>query len=278
MNRKIGLFLLVCFGCAQMTAWAGTKEELMRLQNDVLALQNQMREFEKTFTEKIDGLKSLVGQLNDEIGNSGITLKQIAAILEKQSSGTQSADQKVIQEIRALSSKIDDSATRISALAQQVSELKVEYTALEQQASSAAIPSPDEMYSQAMKDFVQGNFDLAIQGFTAYVTTYPGGEQAAAALINIGEAYRSQKQLPQAVSAFTRVVEEYPGTASVSSALYKRGMLQVAMGEKEKAIADLKDVIAKFPESPEAAQAKIELQRISPPAKKPARAPVRKSR
>ena len=40
------------------SAWAGTKEEFMRLQSDVLAMQNQMREFEKTFSEKTEGLKS----------------------------------------------------------------------------------------------------------------------------------------------------------------------------------------------------------------------------
>ncbi len=278
MNKKICLFFLVVFACAQLTAWAGTKEELMRLQSDVLALQNQMREFEKSFTEKMDGLKSLVEQLNDEVANSGIALKQVAAILEKQSSGVQSSDQKVLQEIRALATKIDDSATRISALAQQVSELKVQYKALDQEDASAAIPSPDEMYSQAMRDFVQGNFDLAIQGFTAYVNTYPGGEKAASALINIGEAHRSQKQLPQAVFAFTRVIEEYPGTESVSSALYKRAMVELARGEKDNAIADLKAVVARFPASPEAAQSKVELQRISPPAQKPSKAPVRKSR
>jgi len=278
MNRKLCYCLLIALLTALPSLQAGTKEEVMRLQNDVLALQNQIREFEKTFSEKIDGLKSLVVQLKDEASNSGMALKQVSAILANQASGTQSADEAVIKEIRALSSKVDDSATRISALAQQLSELKVQYKSLNETEASAASLSPDAMYSQALRDFVQGNFDLAIQGFTAYVNTYPGGDRAAEAFCNIGEAYRSQRLMPEAISAFTRVINDYPGTNSVASALYKRALVESAMQERENAIADLRAVIEKFPTSSEAAQAKIELQKLSVKTTKPAKAAPRKSR
>ena len=182
MNRKPCFCLLIAFLAALPSLQAGTKEEIMRLQSDVLTLQNQIREAEKTFSERIDGLKSLVVQLNDAVGTSSATLNKITALLEGQSSGVRSVDQSVLQEIRNLSAKMDDSATRISALAQQLSELKVQYKALSQEESQPATPSPDAMYSQAMRDFVQGNFDLAIQEFTAYVNSYPGGDKAAAAL------------------------------------------------------------------------------------------------
>ena len=278
MNRKLCCCLLIAFLTALPSAQAGTKEEVMRLQNDVLAMQNQIREFEKTFSEKIDGLKSLVAQLKDEASNSGITLKQISAILENQASGVQSSDEAVIKEIRSLSSKVDDSATRISALAQQLSELKVQYKSLNESEASAASLSPDTMYSQALRDFVQGNFDLAIQGFAAYVNTYPGGDRAAEALCNIGEAYRSQRQLPEAISAFTRVINDYPSTNSVASALYKRALAESAMQERENAIADFRAVIEKYPTSSEAAQAKIEIQKLGVKTAKPAKAAPRKSR
>jgi len=272
------MYLLLAFLIVLPSAQAGTKEEVMRLQNDILTLQNQIREFEKTFSEKIDGLKSLVVQLKDEVATSGLALKQVSTILESQASGVHSTDETVLQEIRALSTKIDDSAMRISALAQQVSELKVQYNAIGRQDSEPAGPSPDEMYNQAMRDFVKGDLDLAIQEFTAYVSNYPGGDKAAAALCNIGEAYRGQKQLPQAVAAFTRVINDYPSTDSVASALYKRALVELAMQERENAIADFRAVVEKYPTSPEAAQAKAELQRIGAKAAKPTKAAPRKLR
>jgi tol-pal system protein YbgF len=278
MTRKLCYCLLIAFLTALPSLQAGTKEEIMRLQNDVLTLQNQIREFEKIFSEKIDGLKSLVVQLKDEASNSGITLKQVAAILENQASGVQSADEAVIKEIRALSTKVDDSATRISALAQQISELKVQYKSLNEAEAPTASLSPDALHGQALRDFMQENFDLAIQGFTTYVSNYPGGDKAASALYYIGEAYHRQNQLPQAVSAFTRVINDYPGTDSVAGALYKRALVESAMHERENAIADLRAVIEKFPTSSEAAQAKIELQKLGAKTVKPVKAAPRKSR
>jgi tol-pal system protein YbgF len=280
MNRRLCFCLLLTFGFAQLAALAGTKEEMMRLQNDILTLQNQIREFEKIFGEKMDGLKSLVVQLQDEVANSGVTLRQVAGILDKQASGVRSADQTVLQEIRALSTKMDESATRISALAQQVNELKVQYKSLEQQETTAAKQSPDDLYNQAMRDFVQENFDLTIQEFTDYASNYPGGEKAASALYYVGEAYRRQKLQPQAAAAFTRVINEYPGTGSVASALFKRALTELDMQDKEKAIADFKALVEKYPDTSEAAQAKAELQKIEvKPAPKPVKkAPARKAR
>lgn len=257
-------------------AQAGTKEELMRLQSDVLSLQNQIRESEKTYTERMDGLKSLVVQLNDQIAQSNQILGKVQASLEAQASGTRTTDQDLRQEIRALSTKIDDAAMRISAMAQQLNELKVQSKTLEPAASAGGSLSPDSMYNQAYSDFVQGNFDMAVQGFTAYVASYPGGEDAAKAILYIGEAHSSQNKLPQALASFTRVINDYPETASVPVALYKRARVELALQQREEAIADFKNILEKYPTSAEAAKAKAELQQLG--ALTPAAAPRRKTR
>lgn len=279
MKRKLYSCLLIALLAGLASARAGTKEELMRLQSDVLAMQNQIREFEKSFSEKIDGLKTLVVQLKDEASNSQVAMKQVATLLEGQASGTRSADDEVLRQLRALATKVDDSATRISALAQQINELKVQYQSLNETAASAPTASPDAMYSQALRDFIQENFDLAIQGFTAYVGSYPGGDRAAEALCYIGEAHSRQNRHAEAISAFTRVVNDYPGTNSVAIALYKRAHAELEIREKEEAIADLRAVIEKFPETPEAAKAKTELQQLGvKTAKPPAKTAPRKTR
>jgi tol-pal system protein YbgF len=253
-------------------ARAGTKEELMRLQSDVLAMQNQIREFEKTFSEKTEGLRSLVVQLNDQVAKSNLILNRVAAALENQASGANSSQQAVLQEIRNLSGKIDDTATRISALAQQISELKVQSKSLTQGSGNpgGGLSSSDSIYNQAFNDFVQGNFDLAIQGFTAYLGSFPTGDKAAAAQYYIGDSYLNQQKLPQAVSAFTRVVNDYPSSDKTASALYKRARAELALQETENAIADFKSVIERFPSAPESDLAKAELQKLGVGTSKPA--------
>ena len=284
MKRIIRCCLLSALLAAETAAQAGTKEELVRLQSDVLALQNQIRVLEKTFNEQTEGLRSLVVQLNDQLGKSNLLLGKISATLESQASGDKSADQTLMQEIRSLSGKIDDTATRISVLAQQMADLKVQSRPLAQdmlQGGGQAGESPlaaDAVYNQAFNDLVQGNFDLAIQGFTAYINRFRTGDKAAAAQYNIGEAYYNQNKLPQAVAAFTLILNDYPNGDRVASALFKRGKAELAMRESDNAIADFKAVIDKYPASPEAGLAKTELQNLGVNLAKPAKVSGRKPR
>jgi tol-pal system protein YbgF len=275
MTGKKCLFILISLMIASPVLQAGTKEEVVRLQSDVIALRDQIREIEKTFSEKTDGLKSLVVQLNDQVAKSNLLLDRVSKMLENQTSGVQSSNEQLRQEVRALTGKIDDFATSVSALAQQMSELKVQSKALNQASESL---SPDTMYDQASRDFVQGNLDLAIQEFTAYLNNYPGGDRAAAALCSIGDAYSYQNNLPQAIAVFTRVINEYPNSDKVPSALYKRAQAELSMKESENAVADFKNIVENYPETAEAALAKAELEKLGVRTSKPAKGTRRNTR
>jgi tol-pal system protein YbgF len=280
MKRNIVLCVLISLLCALSTATAGTKEEIMRLQSDVLQLQNQIRDFEKAFQDKTDGLKSLVVQLNDQVAKSNMYLERVSKTLESQASGAQSTDEKLLQEIRALSGKIDDFGTRISAMAQQISDLKIQSKSLNEGGTPGGVPSEDSLYNQAYNDYVAGNLDLALQGFNAYMSSYPNGKMAAVVQMYIGDYYSRQGKLPQAITAFTRVISDYPGAEQVPGALYKRGRAELAQQESDNAIADFKDIIERFPASPEAELAKSQLRDlgVNPNKPAPAKEQRRKSR
>jgi tol-pal system protein YbgF len=279
MKGKSILCLMILFLSVAPLAQAGTKEEIMRLQSDVLALKDQFREFEKAMNDKTDGLKSLIVQLNDQVAKSTLILDRIQRAIENQNSGTRSNDEALLQEIRNLSGKADDTSTRLSALAQQILDLKVQTKSLSESPSGGSL-SEDSSYGQAYNDYVQGNLDLAIQGFTSYLTNFPNGKMAALAQLSIGDAYTRVGKPQQAIAAFTRVITDYPGADQVPSALYKRGRAELSMQESDNAIADFKDVIARFPASPEADQAKAALQEmgVNPAKTVPAKQPRRKSR
>ncbi len=284
MKRKAIFCLLFFFMFAAPLTIAGTKEEIVRLQNDVLQLQNQIRDFErdfeKAFNEKTDGLKSLMEQLNDQMAKSNKLLDRVLQGLENQASNTQSTNQTVLPEIRTLSSKIDEMGTRISALAQQVTDLKVQSKPLTQGINSTGSFSQGSAYDQAYSDYVQGNFDLAIQEFTAYLSSSPGGDKTSIAQFYLGDAYSAQGKLPQAIAAFTRIINDYPSSDQVAGALFKRGRAELDMQESDSAIADFKSIIDRFPASPEAEQAKAQLRNlgISPAKPAPAKETRRKSK
>lgn len=266
--KQMIVFCLLTAIASVLPAQAGTKEELIRLQSDVHALQTQIRELEKNFSEKTDGLRSLVAQLNDQIAGSNLVLEKVVSSLENQVADARSNESELLDEIRALSAKIDDTGTRISALAQQLSELKMQARPITQGGLSGSGLSPETIYNQANTDLIQENFDLAIQGFTSYLNDFPDAPNAAAAQYNIGVAYYSQNRLQEAISAFTRTITNYPDSDRVASALYKRAVAELAMQESDNAIADFKDIITRYPTVPEADLARAELKKLGVTAPK----------
>jgi tol-pal system protein YbgF len=284
LMKRVGyLFIIVILGVAS-TAQAGVKEELVRLQADVLALQNQMRQFEKSFTERTDAIRSLVVQLNDQVGKTTLALGKISSSLETQSAGDTAAVQSVLKEVRDLAGKMDDANMRISALAQQVVDMKVQAKPIAQRAFQNAADNPsqlassaDQIYSEAYNDLIQGQFDFAVQGFTAFLKNFPTNDKADDAQYNIGEAYYNAGRYAEAVSAFNKVLSDYASGGKAASALFKRGKAELALGQKEGAVADFRTVVTKYPAEPEASLSKNELQKLGIDMSKPAaKAPVKK--
>lgn len=266
MKRIAQLCLIVMLGVAT-SARAGTKEELVRLQADVLALQNQVRQLEKTFTERTDGIRSLVVQLNDQVGKSSLVLGKISNALDNQSSGDSSTLQAVLKEVKDLSAKMDDANTRISALAQQIADMKVQSKPIAQRLFQSAddsqnMLSADQIYSEAYNDLIQGNLDLAMLGFNTFLKNFPTNDRADDAQYNIGEAYYGEQKYPEAVAAFTKVVTDYAAGNKVASALFKRGKLELMLKQNDSAIADFKMVISKYAAAPEANLARAELTKL----------------
>ncbi len=284
MKRIAQLFFIVMLGVAS-SASAGTKEEIMRLQADVLALKNQISMLEKTITERTEGLKSLVVQLNDQVGKSSLVLGRISTTLETQSSGDNSTQQALLQEVKNLSGKMDDANTRISALAQQIADLKVQSKPITQRLFQTAGDNPDtlalsadQIYNEAYNDLIQGNFTLSIEGFTAFLQDFPTNERADDAQYNIGEAYYNSKKYLDAIAAFGKVVTNYASGAKVPSALYKRAKAELMLQQKDVAVADFRAVLEKYSTAPEASLAKQELEKLGiDPAKLPKPPVKRKS-
>jgi tol-pal system protein YbgF len=267
MKKSILFHLFLILFAFTASLQAGTKEELMRLQSDVNLLREQLREFEKTLHEnstEVSGLKSLVEQLNDQAAKSNLLLEKVLVAIERQNSGDRDEEEKILPEIQALTTKIDDMAMSISALARQVSELKVQPATMDASVSPN-LSSADSLFNQAYYDLLEENYDLAISGFNAYLSQFPAGDKAAAARYNIGEAYYYTNRFEPAIAAYTQVVDENSDSDKVSSALYKRGKSYLGNNNSGKAVEDFNAVIKRFPQSPEAALAKAEIANLGAP-------------
>ncbi len=123
--------------------------------------------------------------------------------------------------------------------------------------------SPQEIYNMAYSDYLNGNYDLAREGFQLYVEQFPDSPLADNAAYWIGECYFSQGKFEKAIDEFNELILNYSHGDKIPVAYLKKGISLSELGRKEEAIAVFKLLISKYPleEETKIAQQKIkELQ------------------
>jgi tol-pal system protein YbgF len=172
-----------------------------------------------------------------------------------------------------LGGKLDDTKQRMSLLTQRMDDVDANLTQridilntrLSPEELSPVTPSPSELYKYAYSDYSRGKYDIAINGFRAYIDEYPKSELAGNAQYYLGESYFKKKQYKMAVGEFDKFTDTYSHSDFVPSAKYKKALCQLKLNNKKYAKKILEYVIKEFPGSPEAKQAKNKLKSISSP-------------
>jgi tol-pal system protein YbgF len=243
---------------------AGTKEEIIRLQSDVLQLQNQMRLVQKSVDESAAILKSLLEQLNDQIATTNLRMEGLAQALRSQSTEVGTSVAQLRQELQSLSVKWDDTNTRIAALQQKLQENQLQVQSLRQAPTGAegASMEPDQVYSAVYNDYLMGNYDLAIAGFQDFLVNFPDGEYADNASYYLGVCYNEKKRFEPAIQAFDQVINLYPKGDKTPAAYYKKALALEQLQKNTEAIETLKKLLIIFPDSQEAKMADQELANL----------------
>ena len=209
------------------------------------------------------------------------------------------ADQKltidnIVEGVQVIRERSNDTNVRIGSLSEELEAMRMTVQALQALQQSALAPppivdptapvdpaapppapvvaqptvpstaglSPTRMYETARADYFAGQWASAINGFEAFLRTFPRSEQADDAQLNIAESYYSQNQFPEAIAAYNLVIQNYPGTNSVPTAYYKRGLAQQQAGQTDAARASWETVAKSFPDSDEGRLAKQGLSRL----------------
>lgn len=271
MKRFLPGFVLLLL--SPSWAMAGTKEEIIRLQSDVLQLQNQIRLLQKTIDENSGVVKSLLEQLNDQVAKSNVSMNAVTQALQAQKTDTTASLAQIRQEIQNLSVKWDDTNNRIAALHEKFEESQMRLSSLRQAPSTEAggAVEPDQVYSAAYNDYLMGNYDLAIAGFQDFLANYRESELADNALYYMGVAQQNLGRYEPAIQTFDQVVNLYPKSDKAANAYYKKALVLQQLQKNEQAIEAFRKLVALYPDSHEATMAKQELEKLGVSPSEPPR-------
>ena len=238
-------------------------------------------------------------QLQQMLGGLADTLKVMTARLDTDADMTRKgfADQKLLANgisdtVRVLREKADDTNVRLSTMSQELQALR--QTVASMPAPSAALSpstdpatgeptppstlpggapsaagspsasniSPTRMYDQSYADYAAGQFDLAVDGFQAFIRTFPTSPNADEAQLYTGYSLYNAGKNSEAVAALQKVITDYPQSNSVSSAYYKLGLTYEALKQPDAARKAFETVVQKYPSSYDAVLAQQALERL----------------
>jgi tol-pal system protein YbgF len=282
-RAAVALVLALAYIALSPVTSAAADREHQQIMADLRMLQEQTQQLQALMTDLGEALKAVNTRIEDQT-----SLERKAFADTKVQIDTISGDIRVVRE------KVDETNVRLGTITQELETIRdaipdrgafqqtpviTDPTAAPGAPPPAGAPQtstmpppnprvqPQQLFQQAYGDYTSGNYALAVQGFQAYLDSFPKSTQAHEAQLYAAESLALDKKDMEAVAAYNRVIANYPGSPSVPQAYYKRGMSFERLGDIARARESYETVIKQFPDTPQAVLAKQRLEPTNRPAK-----------
>jgi tol-pal system protein YbgF len=257
---------------AIMTLWLGltpawgVSKEMVQLQTQVDALQQQMTNMRQSFDERMGIMKNLLDQNTDTINKAAAAVTSLQNTLQKQQGDIGSHVDQLSGQIQSLNDSLDELKARLTKVSKQLEDMQSNQQNLAsqqaQQQQQSQAPPPDVLYSNALRDYQAGKNDLATQEFSDYVKYYPNTDLAGNSYFYLADIAFKQGNYQQAVKSYDQVLQSFPDGNKAAAAELKKGLSLLELGQKDEGVNALRHVIQRYPKSNEALQARERLRKL----------------
>ena len=270
--RKSSLLILLCISLAAPTAW-GVSKEMIQLQTQVQALQDQMTHMQQSFDERMGVMKNLMDQNTDSMNKVSAAINALQGGLEKLQTDNGGKVDQLSGQIQALNDSLDELKARLAKVSKQLEDVQAAQqnqaasTAAQQaqQQALAQAPPPDVLYNNALRDYNANKGDLAKQEFSDYVKFYPSTDLAGNSYFYLAEIDYKQGDYQGAIKNYDQVLQNFPTGNKAPSSDLKKGLALIELGQKDDGVTQLRHVIQRYPRTNEATQARDKLRKMGVP-------------
>lgn len=265
--------LLAIFALTFLTLPAfSANKEMVQLQTQVQALQDQMNQMRMSFDERMGVMRNLIEQSTDNMNKVAASVNELNQTLQKTHQDEGGRADQLSGQVQALHDSVDELKARVAKMTQQLDAIQSAQQNLPttnglpaqggmpQGASQA--PPADVLYNNALRDYNSGNYQLASQEFGDYLKYYGTTDLAGNAQFYLGDIAYRQGDFANAVKAYDTVIEQYPDGNKAAAAQLKKGYALLEMGQRQAGVRELNALVTRYPRSIEAQQAKDRLRKL----------------
>jgi tol-pal system protein YbgF len=266
--RPIAAALLTVATLAAARPAAAANKEHQQLMADLRMLQEQSQQLQNMLGTLAEAIKAVNARLDQQVEADRRTNADTKLLIE-----TLTKDLNIVRE------KVDDNNVRVGSLSQEVDALRqLVQQALARQSTGVESPSPGlpgpgapppavapttasgasptKTYEQAYGDYALGLYDIAIDGFQAFLKDSPRATQAPQAQFYIGSAYLNDGKYDKAVEAFDTLIRSYATSSLVPDAYYRKGVALRSLKQPDRAREAWEFVAKNYPDTPAGTLAK----------------------
>ena len=266
----LALFFAVCIAPAY-----AVNKDIVELQTQVTALQQQMTQIKQSFDERMGVMKNLLEQNTDVANTVATAINGLQSSVNKQQQDRAGQVDQISGQIQALNDTMDELKVRLAKLSKQFEDMQAtqqsfaaQQSQAQQQAQQMAqAPAPDVLYNNALRDYNGGKNDLAVQEFNDYIKFYPNTDLAGNSYFYMAEIEFKAADYKTAVTNYDQVLQNFPSGNKAATAQLKKGYALLELGKEDEGTQELKHVIQRYPRTTEAAQARERLRKVGPAPK-----------
>lgn len=207
----------------------------------ILQTANQTQKEIWAIEDSLRALQAALDQLRADVSIELLNIKDYSNYLNSKFDDLSNRSGKLIGKVESLTNKISDRTTAVTS------------------AGSGGSTNPMELFNNAYLDMTRGNFQLAQQGFKAYLELFPNSDLTDYCHFYLAEISYQTGDYEQAIAEYSIVINRYPQSSRVPNALLKLGLCYKNLNDAAKAQEYFRSLIQKYPNTEEAAQARARL-------------------
>ncbi|HWC16977.1 MAG TPA: tetratricopeptide repeat protein [Terriglobales bacterium] len=276
MKTNLHRFIAVtlALGLLVTPAAFAANKEMVALQTQVQALQDQLARLQQSNDERFGAMRSLLEQNTDTINRVANSLDAISHSLQTSTADQNGKVDQVSAQVQSLHDSVDELKARLAKVSKQLDDMAAAQQNLQaapsgqpgqgmpQQQPQAQAPPPDVLYNNALSDYNGAKYNLAMQEFADYIKYYGNTDLAGNAQYYIADIEYRQGNYKQAVQDYDKVLEQYPSGNKASAAQLKKAYALINIDQRDAGIRELRALIARYPRSLEAQQARDRLRSL----------------
>jgi tol-pal system protein YbgF len=268
---------------------AAVAREMIELQRDVTTLLQGQKDLTSQMTQDHTVMKTLVEQSGDNVGKLNATMSSLQKSVQDVQANSGARLDTMSTQVQGLSDNLEEIKSRLGKVNQQLVDLQNTVQSLDAKISGGAPatgavsnpgtasssgfapatsavsgppPSADTLYSNGLRDYTSGKYDLSRSEFQDYLKYYSDTDLASNAQFYLGEIAYAQHSYDQAVTEYDRVLTNYPKSFKLAPARLKKGMALIELGQKNGGIRELREVVKRYPGTDEERRARAKLKEL----------------